>query len=60
MQLRNLTTDFTLGNYLFGTVKLTKNADLDKYKHTGYSTGLILIQNFYLQMEAMSLFLELI
>ena len=39
MQLRNLTTDFTLGNYLFGTVKLTKNADLDKYKHTGYSTG---------------------
>ena len=29
-QLRNLNTDFTLGNYLFGSVKLTKNADLDK------------------------------
>ena len=31
-QLRNLNTYFTLGNYLFGSVKLTKNADLDKYK----------------------------
>ena len=35
-QLRNLNTDFTLGNCLFGSVKLTKNADLDKYKYTGY------------------------
>ena len=34
-QLRNLYTDFTLGNCLFGSVKLTKNADLDKYKYTG-------------------------
>ena len=25
-QLRNLNTDFTLGNCLFGSVKLTKNA----------------------------------
>ena len=25
-------TDFTLVNCLFGSVKLTKNADLDKYK----------------------------
>ena len=33
-QLRNLNTDFTLGNCLFGYVKLTKNADLDKYKHS--------------------------
>ena len=31
-QLRNLNTDFTLGNGLFGSVKLTKNTDLDKYK----------------------------
>ena len=31
-QLRNLSTDFTLGNYLFGSVKLTKSSDLDKYK----------------------------
>ena len=38
-QLRNLNTDFTLGNCLFGYVKLTKNADLDKHKHTGYGIG---------------------
>ena len=36
LQLRNLNTDFTLVNCLFGSVKLTKNADLDKYKYTGY------------------------
>ena len=34
-QLKNLNIDFTLGNCLFGSVKLTKNADLDKYKYTG-------------------------
>ena len=28
---RDLNTDFTLGNCLFGAVKLTKNADPDKY-----------------------------
>ena len=38
-QLRNLNTDFTLGNCFFGSVKLTKNADLDKYKYTGYGIG---------------------
>ena len=38
-QLRNLNTDFTLGNCLFGSVKLTKNADLDKHKYTGYGIG---------------------
>ena len=31
--------DFMLGNSLFGTVKLTKNAHLDKYKHSGYGIG---------------------
>ena len=35
-QPRNLNIDFTLGNCLFGSVKLTKNADLDKYKYCGY------------------------
>ena len=40
LQLRNLNTEFALGNCLFGSVKLTKNADLDKYKYTGYSIGL--------------------
>ena len=38
-QLRNFNTDFTLGNCLFGSVKLTKNADVDKYKYSGYSIG---------------------
>ena len=38
-QLRNLNTDSTLGNWLFGSVKLTKNADLDKYKYDGYDIG---------------------
>ena len=35
--LRNLNTDFTLGNCLFKSAKLTKNADPDKYKYSGYS-----------------------
>ena len=31
--LRNLITDFALKNCLFGSVKLTKNADPHKYKN---------------------------
>ena len=38
-QLRNLRRDFTLNNCLFGSVKLTKNADLDKYKYSRYGIG---------------------
>ena len=38
-QLRNLSTDFMLVNCLYGSVKLTKNVDLDKYKYTGYVIG---------------------
>ena len=49
--LRNLTTDFTLKNCLLGFVKLTKDADPDKYKYSGCGIGLILLQSFYLQME---------
>ena len=39
--LVHLNTDFTLNNCLFGSVKLTKNIDLDKYKYkyTSYSIG---------------------
>ena len=37
--LRNLNTNFTLNNCLFGSVKLTKNADPDKYKYSGYNIG---------------------
>ena len=29
----------TLENFLFGGVNLTKNADIDKYKYSGYVTG---------------------
>ena len=36
---KNLNIDFTTGNCLFGAVKLTKNADSDKYKYTGYGIG---------------------
>ena len=38
-QLRNSNTDFRLSNCLFGSVNLTKNADLDKYRYTGYCIG---------------------
>ena len=38
-QLKKLSTYFTLGNCLSGSVKLTKNADPDKYKCTGYGIG---------------------
>ena len=31
--------DFTLGDYLFGAVKLTKNGDPDKYGYIGYGIG---------------------
>ena len=37
--LRNLNTDFTLNNYLFRFVLLTKNTDPDKYKYSGYGIG---------------------
>ena len=31
--------DFALENCLFGAVKLTKNADIDKYRYSGYGIG---------------------
>ena len=34
-----LDTFFTLVNCLFGAVSLTKNADIDKYKYSGYGIG---------------------
>ena len=36
---RDLNTDFTLGNYLFGAVKLTNNADPGKCGFSGYGFG---------------------
>ena len=47
-QLRNLNTDFTLNNFLSGSVKLSKNADLDKYKYSGYGIGLGSRSEFFL------------
>ena len=32
-------SDPTRGNSLFGAVKLVKNADIDKYKYSGYDIG---------------------
>ena len=36
---KKLNTYFTLANSLFGAVKLTKNADSDKYKYSDYRIG---------------------
>ena len=62
-QLKNLNTDFTLGNCLFGSEKLTKNADPDKYKYTGYGIGFASRSEFLFADgtygKKMSLFLEL-
>ena len=33
------TSDPTIKNCLFGAVTLTKNADIEKYKHSGYGIG---------------------
>ena len=35
--LRNLDTYFPLDNCLFGSVKLTKNSDPDKYMYSSYA-----------------------
>ena len=34
-------SDPTLGNSLFGAVKSVKNADIDKYKYSGYGIGFL-------------------
>ena len=45
-----MNTDFTLGNCLFGAVKITKNADPDKW--IWWLWYWICIQNFHGQMVA--------
>ena len=40
-------TDFVLGSCLFGAVKITKNADPDKYRCSGYSIGFDARSHFY-------------
>ena len=39
---------FTLENYLFGAVKLTKNSDFDKYKNSVYGIGFDAHESFLL------------
>ena len=61
--MKNLNPDFTLGNCIFESVKLTKNADLDKYKYTGYGIGFDSHSEFLFtdgSYGKMSLFLGLI
>ena len=61
--LRDLKADFTLKNCLFGSVQLTRNADPDKFKYSGYCTGFASCSEFSFTDESvgiMSLFLELI
>ena len=36
---RELNTEFSLGDCIFGAVKLTKNCSPDKYEHGGYDIG---------------------
>ena len=38
--------DFTLENCFFGSVVLTKDIDIDKYKYSGYGVGFDLRETF--------------
>ena len=40
---QDINTDFTFKNCLFGSVKLTKNAD--KFKYSSYGIGFVLLPN---------------
>ena len=51
---RELNTDFTLKYCLFGAVKLTKNADPDKCKYSGYGLGFDSRSEFSLPDGSMS------
>ena len=43
---RSNISDPTLKNCSFGAVNLTKNADIDKYKYSGYGTGFDRVSSF--------------
>ena len=62
-QLKHLNTDITLDNLFFGSVKLIKNVDLDKYKSSGYRIGIDSRSEFSFtdgRFGKKSLFLEVI
>ena len=48
----NAGKDFALRNSLFGVVELTQNANLDKYKCSGYSTRFDVHKNFSLSDDS--------
>ena len=48
---KKINTDSSLANCLFESAKLTKSADLDKYKYTGYSIGFYSPSEFLLTEE---------
>ena len=50
-QSRDLNSKFTLRNRLFGDVKLTKNANPDKYGYSGYDIGFDTVSNFSINGE---------
>ena len=54
--LRNLKTDLTLKNRLFGFEKLTKNADQDKSNYSGYGIGFDSHSEFSFTDESMGKF----
>ena len=51
--IKKINTDFILGNSLFGSAKLTMNADLDRYKYSGYGVGFDLHTEFSLPEGSM-------
>ena len=51
--LRDLNTDFTLNNCLFGSVKLAKNDNLEKYKYSSYGLGFDSRSEFSLTVGSM-------
>ena len=60
---RDWDTNFTLGNCSFGSVKLNKSADPDKYKYSDYDIGFNFRSQFLFTDGSMgknALFLELI
>ena len=56
-ELRNLSTDFTLNICLFGSAKLTKMMIQINKRIAPTALDLILVKNFYLQMEALEIML---
>ena len=61
--VKNIKHRFYISNCLFESVKLTKNADSDKYKYRGYGIGFDSRSEFLFKdgsMEKMPLFSELI